>query len=112
MSSHPLDMTVNGKAVSIEIDSRTSLLDCLRETLGLKGPHAGCEHGVCGACNVLVEGRSVRACLMLAVQAAGCEVTTVEGLNNGLAAGELGPLQQAFRAAVWFLHARDAHAGA
>ncbi len=97
MSTHLVTFTVNRKTVTVQVEARQSLLDCLREQLSLKGAHAGCEHGVCGACNVLVDGRTVRACLMLAVQADGKRVTTVEGLNEGLAAGELSPLQHAFR---------------
>jgi carbon-monoxide dehydrogenase small subunit len=76
------------------VEPRTSLADCLRDALDLTGTHVGCEHGVCGACTVLLDGEPVRSCLLLAVQAAGHAVTTVEGLapDEGLA-----PLQQAFR---------------
>jgi carbon-monoxide dehydrogenase small subunit len=86
-------VTVNGKAHARLVESRLTLADFLRHELGLTGTHLGCEHGVCGACTVLVNGRSARSCLMFAVQANGCEVTTVEGLTpeNGLS-----PLQQAF----------------
>jgi carbon-monoxide dehydrogenase small subunit len=80
-----------------------TLADFLREDLGLTGTHLGCEHGVCGACTVIVDGRAVRSCLMLAVQAAGSEVTTIEGLamkEAGEAGGELGTLQQA----MWDSH--------
>ncbi|MGJ3259531.1 MAG: (2Fe-2S)-binding protein [Rhodospirillales bacterium] len=87
-------MTVNGNAVSAEVEDRFSLADFLRKRLGFTGTHLGCEHGVCGACTVLVDGEAVRGCLMLAVQAEGCEVTTIEGLGN--ADGTLGILQQAF----------------
>jgi aerobic-type carbon monoxide dehydrogenase small subunit (CoxS/CutS family) len=87
-------MTVNGNAVSAEVEDRYSLADFLRKKLGFTGTHLGCEHGVCGACTVLVDGEAVRGCLMLAVQAEGCEVTTIEGLGN--ADGTLGILQQAF----------------
>jgi carbon-monoxide dehydrogenase small subunit len=87
-------VTVNGKAHHREIETRTTLADFLRHELQLTGTHVGCEHGVCGACTVLVEGRSARACLMLAVQCDGVEVTTVESLAQG---GKLNPLQQAFQ---------------
>jgi carbon-monoxide dehydrogenase small subunit len=85
---------VNGQAVEADVAPRTTLCDCLRDHLGLTGTHAGCEHGVCGACTVIVDGTAVRSCLMLAVQAAGASIITVEGLANG---DELSPLQQAFR---------------
>ena len=93
MSKKPTRVTVNGKAHARLVESRLTLADFLRHELGLTGTHLGCEHGVCGACTVLVNGRSARSCLMFAVQANGCEVTTVEGLtpDNGLS-----PLQQAF----------------
>src|SRR5215475_2631352 len=89
-----VDMTVrvNGATHAKSVEARTTLADFLRDDLDLTGTHVGCEHGVCGACTVIVDGRAVRSCLMLAVQAAGSEVTTVEGLAPG---GELGPLQQA-----------------
>ena len=85
---------VNGKAVEIEVEPRVSLADCLRDSLLLTGTHLGCEHGVCGACTVIVNGEAVRACLMLAVQADGDTVVTVEGLSDDDA---LTPLQAAFR---------------
>ena len=93
MSKKPTRVTVNGKAHARLVESRLTLADFLRHELGLTGTHLGCEHGVCGACTVLVNGRTARSCLMFAVQANGCEVTTVEGLTpeNGLS-----PLQQAF----------------
>ncbi len=84
---------VNGKSHARVVDARLTLADFLRHELGLTGTHLGCEHGVCGACTVLVDGRSARSCLMFAVQANGCEVTTVEGLTPE--AG-LSVLQQAF----------------
>ena len=87
--------TVNGAEIEREVDARTSLADFLRRDLGLTGTHVGCEHGVCGACTVLLDGRSVRACLLFAVQANGKAVTTVEALA---ADGKLNPLQAAFRA--------------
>lgn len=86
--------TANGTPRSIEVEPRMTLSDCLRHELKLTGTHVGCEHGVCGACTVIVDGVAVRACLMLAVQAAGAEILTVEGLAPE---GQLGPLQQAFR---------------
>lgn len=86
--------TVNGQQVSLDVEPRRTLADALREDLGLTGTHLGCEHGVCGACTVLVDGEPVRACLMFAVQADGAAVTTVEGL--AAADGTLHPLQRAF----------------
>jgi aerobic-type carbon monoxide dehydrogenase small subunit (CoxS/CutS family) len=86
--------TVNGNAVEVVVEPRTSLADCLRDTLRLTGTHIGCEHGVCGACTVIVDGAAVRSCLMLAVQAEGSEVITVEGLSQEEG---LTPLQTAFR---------------
>lgn len=85
---------VNGKAVEAEVEPRCHLADFLREGLNLRGTHLGCEHGVCGACTVLLDGEPVRSCLLLAVQADGAEVTTVEALAHG---EELHPLQEAFR---------------
>jgi carbon-monoxide dehydrogenase small subunit len=86
-------LSVNGQTVTREVEVRWTLVDFLRHELELTGTHVGCEHGVCGACTVLLDGRSARSCLMLAVQADGHEVTTVEGLSppEGLS-----PLQQAF----------------
>src|SRR3989440_11690872 len=86
---------VNGKPVAVTVEPRTTLADCLRHQLRLTGTHLGCEHGVCGACTVLVDGAAVRSCLMLAVQADGREVTTVEALAGP--DGELSVVQQAFR---------------
>ena len=86
-------MNVNGKSYARVIDARMTLADFLRHELNLTGTHLGCEHGVCGACTVLVDGRTARSCLMFAVQANGCEVTTVEGLAPD---GKLNVLQQAF----------------
>ena len=91
---HAVTLTVNGAERSGHCPARRSLADFLRKDLGLTGTHVGCEHGVCGACTVLVDGAAVRGCLMLAVQAAGRSVETVEGL--AAADGTLSPLQQAF----------------
>jgi len=85
---------VNGKPVKVSLPPRTTLADCLRHELRLTGTHVGCEHGVCGACTVIVNGEAVRSCLMLAVQADGAKVTTVEGLSHD---DDLTPLQAAFR---------------
>jgi len=92
---HALDttLTVNGQTVARRIPARMNLVDFLREELGLTGSHVGCEHGVCGACTVRVNGEIVRGCLMLAVQANGCRVETIEGLSD---TGELAKLQKAF----------------
>jgi aerobic-type carbon monoxide dehydrogenase small subunit (CoxS/CutS family) len=90
----PVRFEVNGKPVEVEVEPRTSLADCLRETLRLTGTHLGCEHGVCGACTVIVDGDAVRACLMLAVQAEGSSIVTIEGLSHD---DGLTPLQTAFR---------------
>ena len=93
-SKHRAAFEVNGKEVDIEVESRTTLSDCLRHQLRLTGTHVGCEHGVCGACTIIVDGAAVRSCLTLAVQADGSKVTTVEGISfdEGLT-----PLQAAFR---------------
>jgi len=90
---HDIELVVNDRSYQVAVESRTTLADCLRNQLGLTGTHLGCEHGVCGACTVLVDGRTARGCLMLAAQADGCRITTVEGLS---ADGDLQPLQQAF----------------
>ena len=90
----PVELTVNGRAYREEAEPRLLLSDFLRHTLGLAGTHVGCEHGVCGACTVRLDGAAVRSCLLLAVQADGCAVETVEGLASN---GELHPLQVAFR---------------
>jgi carbon-monoxide dehydrogenase small subunit len=86
-------LTVNGTQVTRRIEPRQHLVDFLREELGLTGSHIGCEHGVCGACTVRVDGKIVRGCLMLAVQANGCSVDTIEGLTDSK---ELEKLQKAF----------------
>ena len=92
---HALDitLTVNGTPVSRRVAARQHLVDFLRDELGLTGSHVGCEHGVCGACTLRVDGEIVRGCLMLAVQANGCRVETIEGLSDSK---ELAPLQKAF----------------
>ncbi len=92
MARVSIGLTVNGQAVSAEVEPRVTLADFLRDELGLTGTKLGCEHGVCGACTVLVDGAAVRSCLMLAVQAEGADVLTIEGLShNGLH-----PVQEAF----------------
>jgi carbon-monoxide dehydrogenase small subunit len=88
-----ITLTINGCSHRIRIDPRRTLVDAIRDDCGQTGTHIGCEHGVCGACTILVDGEPVRACLMFAVQAEGCQIRTVEGLANG---DDLSPLQQAF----------------
>ena len=95
MSKHDIVVTVNGKKVAGSVEPRMSLLDFLRSEIGLTGTHMGCEHGVCGACSVLVDDVPLRSCLMLAVQAHNHAITTVEGLCNE--DGSTGELQDAFR---------------
>ena len=89
-----VELTVNGESERLTVEPRTTLADALREQLGLTGTHLGCEHGVCGACTVLVDDQPVRSCLMLAVQAGDTSIRTIEGLEH--ADGTLHPLQQAF----------------
>jgi aerobic carbon-monoxide dehydrogenase small subunit len=89
-----IDLTINGRRCHVDVEPRTTLLDCLRDTLGLTGTHVGCEHGICGACTVLLDGVPVRACLMFAVQADGYAITTIEGVAPG--PGELSVIQDAF----------------
>jgi aerobic carbon-monoxide dehydrogenase small subunit len=91
----PIELTVNDEARRATVEPRKTLADVLREDLRLTGTHLGCEHGVCGACTVILDGRAVRSCLVFAVQARGAEVTTVEGLAHD---GELTPVQGAFEA--------------
>lgn len=95
---HPVSLSVNGVSRTAGATSRTLLSDFLRHELLLHGTHVGCEHGVCGACTVIVNGRAVRSCLMLAVQATGAEIMTIEGLAQD---DELHPIQEAF----WEEHA-------
>jgi carbon-monoxide dehydrogenase small subunit len=92
MSKHYIEMTINGRRHASDVEARVSLSDFLRGDAGYTGVHVGCEHGVCGACTVIVDGKAVRSCLMLAVQAAGSEVTTAEGL--AAPDGTLHPVQQ------------------
>ena len=93
MSRRTIELTVNGRAHELAVEPRQSLAEALRMELNLTGTHLGCEHGVCGACTVLVGGQPIRSCLMFAVQAQGLEITTIEGLNvEGLT-----PLQESFR---------------
>jgi carbon-monoxide dehydrogenase small subunit len=91
-----LQLTVNGRAYDLDVEPRRTLADALRDDCGLTGTHLGCEHGVCGACTVLVNGEAVRSCLMFAVQCVGAEIRTVEGLER--ADGTPHPLQEAFSA--------------
>ena len=93
MSRHSVTLKVNGREQTIEVDSRKLLVDAIREDLGLVGTHVGCEHGVCGTCTVLLDGRSVRSCISFAVQADGAEIRTVEDLAEGQT---LHPLQDEF----------------
>ena len=95
MSEHEITLTVNGQVRNGRAAARKTLADFLRENLALTGTHLGCEHGVCGACTVFVDGDAVRSCLMFAVQASGHEVTTIEGL--AWPGGDLNPVQDAFR---------------
>lgn len=95
MSEHRIELTVNGHRTGATVEGRLSLTDFLRGHAGYTGVHAGCEHGVCGACTVIVDGKAVRSCLMLAVQADGAEITTVEGL--AAPDGTLHPVQEAMK---------------
>jgi len=90
---HDITLTVNGETVAEAVEPRTTLVDFLREALGLTGSHVGCEHGVCGACTVRIDGVIVRGCLTLAVQCDGKQIDTIEGLSDS---GELADLQAAF----------------
>lgn len=93
MTTHAISLTVNDRQREATIPARLLLSDFLRHTLGMPGTHVGCEHGVCGACTVLMDGRAVRSCLTFAVQADGSRLTTIEGLASG---AQLHPLQEAF----------------
>lgn len=93
MERHPLNLTVNGTPYAVETEFRKTLADTIREDCGLTGTHVGCEHGVCGACTVIVDGKAVRSCLMFGHQAEGMEIETVEGLEQD---GVLHVLQEAF----------------
>ena len=95
MSDHRIQVTVNGQKTSALVEARLMLSDFLRTEAGYTGVHVGCEHGVCGACTIIVDGKAVRSCLMLAVQADGSSITTVEGLASP--DGTLHPVQQALR---------------
>ena len=95
MRNATIELTVNGMRYTRQVEVRKTLVDFLREDLGLRGTHVGCEHGVCGACTVLLDGASVRSCIMYAVQADGAEICTVEGLAPP--DGPLHPLQQSFQ---------------
>ncbi len=95
MSKHTVQLTINGRQHSSEVESRVSLSDFLRDDAGYTGVHVGCEHGGCGACTVVLDGRAVRSCLMLAVQADGTDITPAEGL--AAADGTLHPVQAAMR---------------
>jgi carbon-monoxide dehydrogenase small subunit len=92
---HDIELTVNGQKIRANVEARTHLVDFLRGELGLTGSHAGCEHGVCGACTLRVDGQTVRGCLMLAVQADGAVVETIEGMTD---TGAIADLQAAFHA--------------
>ncbi|MBV8693574.1 MAG: (2Fe-2S)-binding protein [Actinobacteria bacterium] len=95
MPELPIEVQVNGSAQRATVEPRLTLADFLRERCHLTGTHLGCEHGVCGACTVMLDGEAVRACLVFAVQADGAEVTTIEGFANP--DGTLSPMQEAFR---------------
>ena len=92
---HRLQLTLNGRAMVAEVEPRVLLTDFLRHTVGLTGTHVGCEHGVCGACTIQIDGRPARACLTLAIQIEGCDIRTIEDLAP--AADRLSVLQEAFR---------------
>ena len=96
MAETVVRLVVNGEPREAAVEPRKTLADVLREDLQLTGTHLGCEHGVCGACTVLLDGEAVRSCLLFAVQAEGAEVTTIEGIGG--ADGQLSPVQEAFRA--------------
>ena len=97
--SESVNFNVNGTSHSLEVEARRTLADVIREEVGLTGTHLGCEHGVCGACTILLDGQPARACLMLAAQADGAEITTIEGLADG---DEMHPIQKAMKEAMAF----------
>ena len=97
--SESVSFTINGTSHTLGVEARRSLADVIREEVGLTGTHLGCEHGVCGACTILLDGQPARACLMLAVQADGHEITTIEGLADG---DEMHPVQKAMKEAMAF----------
>jgi aerobic-type carbon monoxide dehydrogenase small subunit (CoxS/CutS family) len=97
MDKRKVEIQINGRPYAAEVEPRLLLCDFIRHEAGLTGTHVGCEHGVCGACTVQIDGEPGRSCLMFAVQADGRQVRTVEGMTEGLAEDELHPLQQAFR---------------
>jgi len=99
MSTEQVNVTINGLSHSLDVEARRTLADVIREDVGLTGTHLGCEHGVCGACTILLDGQPARACLMLAVQADGAEITTIEGLADG---DEMHPVQRAMKEAMAF----------
>ena len=91
--THDITLNINGRRYALTVDPRRTLADAIRDDCGLTGTHLGCEHGVCGACTIILDGKPLRACLMFAVQADGCTLRTVEGLAEG---DSFHPLQQAF----------------
>ena len=99
MSAEQVSITINGSHHVLDVEARRTLADVLREEVGLTGTHLGCEHGVCGACTILLDGQPARACLMLAVQADGAEIITIEGLADG---DEMHPVQRAMKEAMAF----------
>ncbi|MGB1506183.1 MAG: (2Fe-2S)-binding protein [Acidimicrobiales bacterium] len=99
MSAEQVTITINGSRHALDVEARRTLADVLREEVGLTGTHLGCEHGVCGACTILLDGQPARACLMLAVQADGTEIITIEGLADG---DEMHPVQRAMKEAMAF----------
>ena len=97
--SHSITFTINGESTTLDVEARRSLADVIREDIGLTGTHLGCEHGVCGACTILLGGQPARACLMLAVQADGATIITIEGLSDG---DKMHPIQKAMHEAMSF----------
>ena len=97
--SHSITFTINGESTTLDVEARRALADVIREDIGLTGTHLGCEHGVCGACTILLEGQPARACLMLAVQADGATIITIEGLADG---DKMHPIQKAMHEAMSF----------